>query len=71
MNIIHLLLREFSFKAIAIAFNIYDRTMMQQAIQKGRYDDRVMEQFRPIWKGFVWGDNRTGFFISDRDETKE
>ena len=61
LKLIHCLHFHFASEAVAVSFNIYHHTMVQQSVQYGRNDGRIMEQLGPVWKSFVGGDNRTGF----------
>ena len=45
--------------------------MMQQAVQNGGHDHRIMKEFSPVGKRLVGCDDRTGPLIPGRDKTEE
>ena len=45
--------------------------MMQQTIQKSRYNDRILKQFSPVGKSLVGCDNRAGLFIPVGNKPKK
>ena len=68
---LYLVLSDFSAKPIAFAPNIDNDTVMQQTVQKRCDYDRVMEEFRPVGKRLVRGDDGAGLFIAIGDESEK
>jgi len=66
-----LVLSDFSAKPIAAASNIDNDTVMQQTVQKRCDYDRVMEEFSPVGKRFVRGDDGDGLLIAIGDESEK
>jgi hypothetical protein len=67
----HALLSEFSPKPVAVAPHVDDHTVMKQAVQKCRDNDRIMEQFGPVGEGLVGGDNGAGLLIPVGNESEK
>ncbi len=66
-----LVLSDFSAKSIAAASDIDDDTVMQQTVQKRCDYDRVMEEFSPVGKRLVRGDDGAGLLIAIGDEPEK
>ena len=66
-----LFLSDFSAKPIAAAPDIDNHTMMQQTVQERCDYDRIMEEFSPVGKRLVRGDDGAGFLIAIGDESEK
>ncbi len=64
-------LSELSAKPIAAAPDIDNHTVMQQTVQERCDYDRIMEEFSPVGKRLVRGDNSAGLLIAIGDESEK
>ena len=66
-----LVLSDFSAQPITAAPDIDNDTVMQQTVQERCDYDRIMEEFSPVGKRFVRGDDGVGLFIAIGDESEK
>jgi hypothetical protein len=59
----HPLLSDFSTEPVAVAPHVDDHTVMKQAVQECRDNDRILKQLGPVGEGFVGGDNGAGLLV--------
>jgi hypothetical protein len=49
---------------VALAFDIHDDAVVEQSVQQGRDDDRILEQLGPLVEPLVAGDHQAGLFVT-------
>ena len=58
-------------ETIAVAFNVDDLAVVQQAVQDSGGDHRIAEQLLPVAEAFVGGDDVGVFLVAVRDELEK
>ena len=60
-----------SLQSVAVPFDVHHLAMVQQAVEDGRRDDRIAEEFLPVAEALVGRDDGRASLVAVRHELEE